>query len=379
MKNDKKVINLAVKKPIRSISYLPKSLPLANLNWRLIQTYLGEAHRSLGRLDTYLETLPSAILSFTVLTVRESIYSSRIAGVRASTREFLTQSLEVQKPDPYREDILNYTAALNKGFELLEPYTISKRLITEIHQILMAGEHGKSSTPGLFRSGSTYVDKPSQGIERVAFIPPYPEKIDDVFRNLESYINSKNSEEDPLVQLAIIHAQLEAIHPFFDGNGRIGRILIPLFLHKKHIVKTQNLYVSRYLEKNKKEYYHRLDRIIKYNEWENWIILFLNALNTQATEDLTTLREASHLYTRVLQALNQSSRFQHASKFADLLFKEPIIGSVDGASKRSGINRTSLHKYLNRAAELGILKKIKGGVRGSNVTYRFTEFLDILI
>ncbi len=359
--------------------FIPQKLPLPRLDLAAFQSYTGKAHANLGRLDTYLEILPSnEILSFSSLLTRESVSSSRIEGTQTSIEEFFIQGIDDQKPNPDHQEVLNYIEALKKGFELLKTLPICKRLITDTHKILMSGVRGKNKTPGLFRTGPVYIGAPAQGIAKANFVPPTAEHISDSFSNLENYINTEDHNEDFLVQLAIVHGQFEIIHPFFDGNGRIGRMLIPLFLYSKGIVKTVHIYVSEYLEENRDEYYHKLRSITEKGDWESWIIFFLQALTAQSEKNLNLLKEVHNLHRETLDCFNNVTTSKYSLRFIDLLFREPIIKSIRISAENSDIPIPSLHNHLNLFHKEGVLEKIKGGVRGSNVSYRFTKLLELL-
>ena len=389
LKNQRKLDNFDNLHTLNETTYMSlnklnpnfQSLPLKNaLNWDKIQPYIGKAHANLARLDTYLENLPSdEALTFSSILTKESVSSSRIEGTQTSIEQVFNEGLDSKKPSPDHQEVLNYISALKKGLDLLNELPISKRLITEVHKVLMSGVRGKNKTPGFFRTGSVYIGNPSEGIEAAKFIPPSAEKIPELFSNLENYINSEKISEDTLVQLAIIHAQFEIIHPFFDGNGRLGRMLIPLFLYSKKIVKTVHIYVSQYLEENRSDYYKRLNNITRKNDWDSWVIFFLEALTYQSQKDLELLRTIYKLHETTLNDFNDIVSSKYSSKFVSLIFKEPVIRNVGRSSKKSGIPKAMLHSYLNLFSEKGLLEKEKGGVRGSNVSYKFTKFLNILI
>ena len=363
-----------------SPNFIPVDLPLAvTLDWAKIQLHIGKAHRYLGQLNVYLENLPSdETLTVSSTRIKESISSSRIEGTQTSLEEVFNEGLDNSDPGPDQQEVLNYVLALNKGVKLSKELPLSKRLITEVHKVLMLGARGKNKDPGRFRRTNVFIGNLSQGIEKARFVPPSAERVPEAFSNLEKYINSEDEKEDPLVKLAIIHAQFEIIHPFLDGNGRLGRMLIPLFLYSKKIVKTPHVYISEYLEKNRDEYYKRLNDITSKNDWDSWIIFFLKSLSYQTEKDLLLLKGIYELYEATLNGFNNMASSKYSQKFVSLIFKEPVIGNVGNSSRKSGIPKAMLHVYLNLFAEKGILKKNKGGIRGSNVSYRFTDLLNLL-
>ncbi len=256
-------------------NHIPLLLPIPNIRWDEFNHLIGPASIGLGRFDGLLQSIPNPSVLLTPLTTKEAVLSSKIEGTQATIEEVLKFEANPRKENKKYDDIyeiINYRKALNNSINEIKTLSLSLRIIKNAHNILLQGVRGENKDRGNFRKLQVFLGKPGGKIENATYIPPTAEKINDLMSNLEKYIHS--DEKDVLVQLAIIHAQFEMVHPFMDGNGRVGRMLIPLFLYFKNAISYPSFYLSEYLESHREEYYNALSEISKNNSWENWISFF---------------------------------------------------------------------------------------------------------
>ena len=354
-------------------AYEPDSLPLKALNWDKLLPFLGDVHRELAYFDALLKNLPKADLLLSPLETQEAVFSSRIEGTQATLDEVFRFQADGQVQEQKRDDIqeiINYRKAMNFSYKQIKSLPLSSRLIKGAHKILLAEVRGKSKTPGQFRNGSVFVGRIGRTPEQARYTPPEAQHIAKLFSNLEKYIHYK--EKDVLVQAAIIHAQFEIIHPFWDGNGRIGRLLIPLFLYSKKVISAPCLYLSEYLEKHRDDYYTYLDNISKHKHWERWIIFFLNTIaeqsqrNTQKAQNIINLKEQTTL------KIQQATHSQYIPQIVNFIFSNYSFTSTQFYNT-SKIPRPSTSRLL-RILELSkIIRKIKIGKGRRPSLYTFPE------
>ena len=233
---------------------------------------------------------------------------------------------------------------------------------------------GANSTPWFFRTGQVHIGKPGSNIEQALYIPPAPQDISWAFSNLENYINS--TDRDPLVQLAIIHAQFEIIHPFWDGNGRIGRIILPLFLYSKGILSSPMFYISGYLEKHRERYYECLKWISEDGNWEDWIIFFLTATIEQSRENIDKVNKILALYEQNKEIIANITHSQFALQTVDAIFSNPIFSSTQFMNATKTQRKTTF-TLLGQLEEAGMIKKIQTGRWRNPNIYIFQELVQI--
>lgn len=256
--------------------YTPDALPLKELDHARLLPLVGRANAALARYDGLLVGIPNLAVMLSPLTTQEAVLSSRIEGTQATVDEVLEQEAGLLKQgEKYRDiqEISNYRLALFQAHQYLETYPIRLGFIRELHRTLMHSVRGQDKTPGEFRIDQNWIGKSGCTVEEASFVPPNPMQLPDYLRDWEAYLDSDDI--DFLVQTAVMHAQFELLHPFKDGNGRIGRILIPLFLYQKKFLSQPMFYLSEYLENHRDEYYDCLRNISVSKEWNNWIAFFL--------------------------------------------------------------------------------------------------------
>jgi Fic family protein len=339
--------------------YVPQALPPLNLDLARIIRKVGPANAALARYDGLLQSVinPSVLLS--PLTNREAVLSSKIEGTQATVDEVLEYEAGIGFEGEKANDILeivNYRKALVLASEALADRPITLSLIRQMHAVLMDSVRGSEKTPGVFRINQNWIGPPGSPIERASFVPPSPLQLLDYLQAWEAYLSTDDL--DVLVQTAIVHAQFELIHPFNDGNGRIGRLLIPLFLFQKRALASPMFYVSEYLETHRDLYYARLRRISQDGDWCSWIEFFLDAVVEQAGGNTERVRAILTLYDRMKQRITELTHSQHAIKVLDTLFDRPVFQSSDFVN-RSGIPKQTALPFLRKLREAGILHSLR--------------------
>ena len=338
--------------------FIPKTLPLQSLDWGRLVAVLGDAHKELAHFDALIANIPDARLLLSPLTMQEAVLSSRIEGTQASLEDVLRFQAEGKAQGEKRDDIqevINYRQAVDAASERLETLPLSGKLLMEAHKILLSGVRGKHKDPGKFRSGEVFIGRPGASREQAKYVPPVAQRIPQLFSNLVKYMHRK--EKDVLVQLAIVHAQFEIIHPFWDGNGRIGRLLMPLFLYHKRTISTPYFYLSEYLEKNRDAYYDGLNRITTDGDWEQWIEFFLRAVTEQSRINADRAQAIIDLKEKTLLRVQKVTHSQYTLQVVNYIFSKPWFTGTDF---RAGANvpRTSVTRLLNHLIKCGIITKI---------------------
>jgi len=356
-------------------AFIPHKLPLEELDWSRFLQYIGSANRAVAKFDGFLQSIPNVEVLLSPLTTKEAVLSSKIEGTQATLEEVLEfEAHPRRKTDKYDDiqEIINYRKAMNMAIEDLRKLPLSARIIKKIHKTLLTGARGHGKNPGNFRTGSVFIGKSGMGIESAAYIPPEQQHIAKYFSEFEKYIHY--DEKDFLVQLAIIHAQFEIIHPFWDGNGRTGRILMPLFLFYKKVVSTPMIYLSEYFECHRDEYYKRLQNISKKNDWENWIKFFLIAVEKQSKKNVEKAKEILNLYNLLKERIINIPTPKNAIRVLDFLFSMPMFESSD-LIEATGIQKTNVNRILKHLTENKIL--IDDG-KPRNKTFYFVDLIKII-
>jgi Fic family protein len=321
--------------------FIIQNLPISDIDYTRLVILIGAANRKLSLYSGLLEAIPNVDVLTAPMTIQEAVASSKIEGTQASFSEIFKSEVG-EKYDSSKsadiQEVINYKNALLKAKEIFvtRPF-IHINLIKSLHEILLFGVRGKNKARGYFRNIQNYIGPYGCSIEDATYVPPSPNDVAPAIDNLEKFANSENVE--PLVQLSQIHAQFELIHPFLDGNGRIGRILIPLFLQQKQYLKRPVFYLSEYLENNRGLYYQKLNEISRNNDWNGWIEFFLESLCIQAEQNIRRVKSMITLYDSMKREFLSVTKSEFAIKILDLLFKEPLIASVD-IVKKAGINNT---------------------------------------
>lgn len=341
--------------------FAPKPLPRGDLDWRLLVPAIGRATRALARYDGILHGVPDAGLLLSPLTTQEAVLSSKIEGTQAT----LSDVLRFEAGEPARSsergedirEILNYRRALRAAERELKKSRFGLGLLLRLHALLLDSVRGRDKTPGEFRQTRVWIGAPGTPIEAARFIPPLPARLPALLANLEAYWRSE--ELDPLVQLALIHAQFEIIHPFRDGNGRIGRILVPLFLYEKKLLSRPMFYLSQYLEEHRAEYIAQLRALNRPQPWNDWTVFFLHAVAVQAEANADKARRILALYERLKARIIELTRSRYAVPLLDKLFAQPIFSSNDLFQDPRMPTKPVVTQLLQRLTDAGILKQLR--------------------
>ncbi|MCJ7600491.1 MAG: Fic family protein [Desulfobulbaceae bacterium] len=359
--------------------YIPEKLPLQGLDWQRLASHTSKATMAVARFDGTLSGMVNAEVLLSPITRREAILSSRIEGTQASLVEVLKheagedESNEAKKGDIH--EIINYRHALLVGEEYLMERPISLMLIRELHALLMQGVRGRDKTPGSYRTEQNWIGKKGTPIEEARFIPPDPILVQDAMANFEEYLNFDDI--DPLVQLAVLHAQFEIIHPFLDGNGRLGRMLIPLFLYQKKVLQRPMFYLSEYLEESDEEYRDRLLAITEENNWQGWVEFFLLALQRQAARNTEKAKSIHDLYQEMKVRFVDVTHSQYAQTALDAFFNKPILNGSDFLNITSIGNRGTANTLLRALVTSGVIKVLREGAGRSPTLYCFPSLINI--
>ena len=356
-------------------SFLPKPLPPEDsicFDGELI-SLLSEADRQLGRLDGITQTLPDPDIFVAMYVQKEALLSSQIEGTQASLSDVLAKNEERRESV---EEVVNYVSALNYGLERLNDLPLSLRLIKEIHKVLLRNGRGSLRNPGEFRTTQNWVGPAGCNLNTATYVPPAVPDMTDALYNLENFFY-EDTGLPPLVQIALIHSQFESIHPFLDGNGRIGRLLITFWLYHKHILSKPLLYLSHYFKMHRLEYYDRLMNVRTHGDWEGWIKFFLKGISFVSDEAVKTARDILTLKNdceRLIQ--NEDHTNTNHNSALGLLFTTPII-SIKDISEAVGISYPTASRIVDDFLRLGILEDFTPDMR-RNKRYKFTKYLDIL-
>jgi Fic family protein len=360
--------------------YKPKMLPLDCIDWASHVTLIGQSNAALARYDGMLQSIvnPSVLLS--PLTIREAVLSSRIEGTQASMEEVLRYEADSREPmEPSRvadiTEIINYRHAMNHAVDSLKTRPCCLNLMKELHFILLDSVRGRDKARGEFRKSQNYIGRPGDPIERASFVPPVWEDVDPSMGVWEAYLHM--DEKDRLVQLAVVKAQFELIHPFLDGNGRLGRMLVPIFLFEKGLLSSPMFYMSEYLEKNRDNYYARLQALSREDDWNGWVAFFLKGLMEQAAANTMKTRKILDLYERMKQRIPEIVRSQYVIQAIDALFDRPIFHSGDFIA-RSKVPRDSALRILKDLKKNGLLRDIRPASGRQAAVVVFYELIDIV-
>lgn len=358
--------------------FIPEELPIPKLDWPAFVDLLGTANRQVARYDGLLQSIINPEVLLSPLRTQEAVLSSKIEGTQATLKEVLEYEADrnqtVEKQGDIKE-IINYRKALFSAKSRLDSLPLSLRLIKETHAVLMQDVRGDNKAPGEFRKIQNWIGAPGSTMETARFVPPTVIQMEKGLDNWEKYIHYE--EKDPLVQLAIIHAQFEIIHPFLDGNGRIGRILIPLFLYDKQVIREPIFYLSDYLENHRRDYYDALKDITDTGSWTNWIRFFLEAIINQAKKNNDQTRQIVSLYDEMKEKMVQATHSQFSVSCLDFIFTRPVFNS-GRFYEESGIPRPSAARLLNAMESNQIIRCLEKGSGRRSSLYVFEPLLEIV-
>lgn len=343
------------------LPYEPCELPISNLDYKMLLPLVGKANRELSRYDGLLQGIVNPEVLLSPLTTEEATLSSRLEGTQATIDDVYEHEAGIEKSEEQVKDIqeiTNYRAALRSGQFYLEQYPITLPFVRELHKILLSSVRGKDKSPGEVRVIQNFIGAPGSKIEDATFVPAAPVDLPKHLYAWQKYLSGDDI--DVLIQTAIMHAQFELLHPFKDGNGRIGRLLIPLFLFQKKALSKPMFYLSSYLEANKDEYHSALNGISKREDWNGWIAFFLLAVTEQAKINIEKVKKIKDLYEEMKLKIPENTHSQFASLVLDQIFRRPIFRTTDFISE-SGIKKPSAMTIIRDLKSSGILDELISG------------------
>ena len=359
-------------------AFIPNSLPPEpplKLDSELV-ALLSAADQALGRLDGVADTLPNPDIFVQMYVRKEAVLSSQIEGTQASLVDVLEYEAEIDHrhlPSDVLET-LNYVKALHAGLERLNDLPLCNRLFREIHGILMEGVRGQEKAPGQFRETQNWIGPPGSNLNNAAYVPPPPDEMFRAMGDLENYLNSEVF--TPLLfKCGLAHGQFEMIHPFLDGNGRLGRLLITFLLCQQEALKRPLLYLSAYFKEHQEEYYARLYAISNEGDWEGWLKYFLKGVEQVSREATGTARAIIAMREEHRQVVQQGVPGRYGLPLLDFLCQNPVI-MVGRIERNLGVSYVTANNLAHSFEELGLLEEITH--RPRNKVYRYQPYLDIL-
>lgn len=359
--------------------YEPENLPIADIDWVGHLPAISRATAALSRYDGMLQSIVNPAVLLSPLTAQEAVLSSRIEGTQASMEEVLEYEADPEEkitPEKHADiqEIMNYRRAMGRAVRLLIKRPLCLNSIKELHRVLLDSTRGRNKSPGEFRCIQNFIGPPGSHIEEATFVPPSPEKLPAALDNWEKYLHYK--EKEPLVQLAVAKAQFELLHPFLDGNGRLGRMLVPIFLFEKKALAHPVFYISAYFEKNRDDYYAALQGISRERDWNRWVGFFLKAVRAQANVNMRKTKEVLALHNDMKQRLPEIIRSQYAVQTIDALFGKPFFTIAD-FTKRSGIQKDSARRIVYALRDNGAIVEVRAGKGRRAAVLKFQALLDI--
>jgi len=335
--------------------------PPENIDLGPLAALIGRANAALSRYDGLLESLINPEVMLSPLVMKEAELSSRIEGTIATANEVYQQQagekFESGK-DADIQEILNYRSTLRVAGQILGAGPLSLHLLRQMHENLMQGVRGQDKNPGQFRETQNWIGPRGCTIDDATYVPPSPLLLQELLDQFIGFSNQLDDSLDPIVQAALIHAQFELIHPFDDGNGRIGRILIPLFLVRRGSIVSPSLYISGYLEANRDKYYQCLEDISKKGDWVGWIEFFLNAVVNQSKSNLLLVRNVISLYESKKREISDLLHTDQAIYIVDMLFDTPVFRANE-LHKRLNIQRQRAAQYIRSLKDAGIIVELR--------------------
>lgn len=352
---------------------LPPEPPIEMSNEMIAK--LVDANRKLATLDGLSSRIPNMDLFVSMYVRKEALLSSQIEGTQCTLDDILNPFAE-ENTNLNVSDVVNYIRAEEFAINRLQTLPLCNRLIKETHAVLMEGVRGQEKNPGEFRYSQNWIGGQGSTLRNARYIPPNPEDMINAMSDLEKYVNGEDS-LDPLIQAALIHYQFETTHPFLDGNGRVGRLLITLFLMEKKILSTPSVYISYFLKMNRIEYYDRMTQVRKTGDYEQWILFFLQALSDSAEDAIQTIDELTKIHNRNAQKFENMTKRQqaNATNFLIYLEKNPII-DIQKTAAALNLSYNTVTKSVALFVDNGILQQTEKS--GRSKIYSYVDYLAVL-
>ena len=355
-------------------SFRPAPLPPElNIDDEMLSSLTG-ATKALATLDALATHIPNMNLFVSMYVRKEALLSSQIEGTQATLEDVLDPLIE-KNANQNVADVVNYIKATEYALDRMNSLPLCNRLLKETHAVLMQGVRGQEKNPGEFRISQNWIGAQGSSIKNARYIPPNPQDMVEAMSDLEKYMNEDDS-LDVLIKAALIHYQFETIHPFLDGNGRVGRLLITLFLLDKQTLHFPALYISYYLKLNRIEYYDRMSEVRLKDNYEQWVKFFLVAIKESAEDAVETIKKLSSLHDKNVAAIdNMGRQAKTARKIYDYIEQNPII-DIGKTATELEISFNTASSYINRLVDLGILAQTNNSERKR--VYAYEEYLSIL-
>ena len=356
-------------------AFMPNLLPLKN-PVDIDQDLLKATEKKLAQLDGVSAAIPNPQLFISMYVRKEALLSSQIEGTQATYQDVLVYETweNIENFDDV-EEVVNYIKALNHGTKRLSEFPMSVRIIKEMHEILMRGVRGANKGPGFFRTTQNWIGPGGLSLKHAVYVPPPPGSMLDLLSNLEKYMHA-DGDEHPLIKCALIHYQFETVHPFLDGNGRLGRLMIMLYLLWQNYLSSALLYPSLFFKLYKQEYFDRLDLVRKNGDYKQWVEFFLKALSFSADHALKTAQAIIQLQTRSQKHLMKANlRSPHSFEFLDALFISPIF-SIQSISEKLNVSFQTATNLTKAFVKLDLVQEITKKKR--NQRFAFAAYLRII-
>ncbi len=357
-------------------SYFP---PEDHLDWRGLVPFVGQAAAAVARFDGMLAAVPNADVLVAPLTMDEAVLSSRIEGTQASVSDVLKIEAGAHAAAAgLRNDaheIRNYLLAMKEAERMLSRLPLSSRVVCAAHKTLLSGVRGHGKAPGEFRRLPNWIGSPGCTIDEATYVPIDAQELPHAVSRWERYIHQ--DAPDTLVQTAVLHAEFEALHPFLDGNGRLGRMLVPLFLWERKLIQRPVFYISAYLEANREAYYDRLLAVSRDGDWTGWCQFFLAAVRSQAERNLANAHGILKLYEATKPRVSRATRSRYAIQALDAIFRRPIFRAADFFDV-TGIPQPTAHRILQRMREHDILHEIEPAMGRRSAILAFWDLIEVV-
>ncbi|MCD4748429.1 MAG: Fic family protein [Thermoanaerobaculales bacterium] len=342
------------------VNYHEGRFPPVDLKWPALIPLIGPAAAAVARYDGMLAAIPNPSVLLAPLSTQEAVLSSRIEGTQTTMGEVLEFEAEREVSSSERHDdiheVLNYRAAMREAELQLATLPFSLRVVREAHRVLLGGVRGQHKAPGEYRRIPNWIGPPGCTIETAHFVPIGADKLDGAMGDWERFAHTET--QDRVVQLAILHAEFEALHPFLDGNGRLGRMLVPLFLWQIGLIRQPMFYISAYFEARRDEYYERLLAVSRDDDWTGWCCFFLEAVRVQAEDNLTRASAILDLYQKLKVRVAKMTRSQYAIQALDWIFERPVFRSSDFITSVA-IPAPTARRFLRVLKDGGVLTLVR--------------------
>lgn len=336
---------------------------------------ITDAYHAIGELKgrMYRDVINPNLIVAPLLN-KEAVASSKIEGTQTTVEEVLRyEAGDKKEEDPDILEVLNYRTAIYESIDYLKKKPSGENLVKTLHRTLLSSVRGKEKDPGNFRRTTVHLGKPGSQADEALYIPPKPNDITELMKNWVEFIHDSNT--DLLIRVAISHYQFEAIHPFMDGNGRVGRLLIPIIMYEKEMIPFPYFYISDYFEQHRSEYYESLRLVDRERDWDAWVNFFLIAVKETAIQMQAKVVRMYELYGRVKEEI-VAMNSQYAQLFLDLLFERPIISAKDIPKKLEQPSTQTIYNLMKKFESAGIIREITGQKR--NQVYAFDALLHII-